>query len=279
MFNEAISMLHQTDNGNIILHQIISDNSILSIQEIKPIKCDSSLNLILGLDNNDIKWIPKNEFKEGFGIHISNIDGVIKIDSSIDNRVIIDDKIKDTNIYYNNERIGFGRPPMHSYKLDVAVPENTLMTAFHVGDGKYGFSMGNGTSNGFIPEIIGMGSDENDAGLYFIGRAGNEKSSDIPLIIIDGRNHLHQKSTNRPLFGVTNSDYNNYKFIIDQNGLVGIGKKSEIYKVEVNGSIKAKNFILDSSVSMNELIEIIIEQKTEIDQLKQRVNTIENSLK
>jgi hypothetical protein len=242
-------MLHG-DIGNIILHQI-DDN--LSIKEVKPLHVDSSLN-ILSLNNKILEWVP------------------------YDTRVIIDDRLRDTNVYYLSDRVGLGRAPLHSYKFDIAVPENTLMTAFHVGDGSFGFSMGNGTSQGFIPEIIGMGSDENDAGLYFIGRAGNDLPSSIPLIIMDGRNKLNKTITNRPIFGVTNSQYDDYKFIIDQNGRVGIGKFPEIYKLEVDGKIRAADFILDSSISTKELVEIIIRQNNEIDILKNRMTELENSI-
>lgn len=264
------------DTGNIILHQVSDD-----IKEIQPILVDSSIRKALTLDEKKLEWFPLNEykFKGGNGINVYNDNGVIKIDASIDTRVIINNRLKGTNIHYLNERLGIGRDPLFSYKFDILVPKNTLMTAFHIGDGEYGFSMGNGTNDGFIPEIIGMGSDENDTGLYFIGRAGNNKPSTIPLIIIDGRNNLHQKVTNRPIFGITNAEYGNYKLIVDHNGLVGIGKSPEIYKLEVNGTIRAKEFLLDSSISMNEIAEIIIEQKEEIDLLKDKITKLEDLLK
>lgn len=211
-------------------------------------------------------------------ISVSLEEGSIKIDSSIDTRVIVDNKIKDTNIFYKDDRVGIGRIPLHNYKFDIKVPENTLMTAFHVGDGKYGFSMGNGATQGFIPEIIGMGSGEKDAGLYFLGRAGNNVSSSIPLVIIDGRNYLNQTLTNRPIFGITNAQYDKYEFLIDQHGNIGIGKKPYIYKLDVNGSIRAADFILDSSVSMLEVIEIIIEQKNEIDRIKDKLKDLEKNI-
>jgi hypothetical protein len=267
------------DVGNIILHQIISDEEKLSIQEVKPILPDSSIARSLIFSEKTLQWAPYYDFKGSPQIVLQNKNGIISIDASVDTRAIIDDKIKGTNIHYKDDRIGIGRGPMYSYKFDIAVPENTLMTAFHVGDGKYGFSMGNGTAQGFIPEIIGMGSDENDAGLYFIGRAGNDIPSTIPLVIIDGRNHLHKRVENRPLFGITNAQYDEYKLLVDQNGLVGIGKIPQIYKLEVKGAIKAADFILDSSISITELMQIIIEQKTEIDILKNRITTLENSAK
>jgi hypothetical protein len=148
------------------------------------------------------------------------------------------------------------------------------MTAFHVGDGKYGFSMGNGTAQGFIPEIIGLGSDENDAGLYFIGKAGNNKASNIPLIVMDGRNASHQQLTNRPIFGVTNGTYDNYKFLIDQKGRVGIGKKPEIYKMEVEGSVEAHDFNIDG-LSMKALIDVISDQQEEIDILNKKIQLLQ----
>lgn len=263
-------MLHITDNGNIIVHQIIYGDT-LSIQEVKPQIEDSSTNKFLSLSKDkNLKWIsaPYNQFQGSERISVINDDGIIKIDASIDTRLIIDDRLKGTNIYYSDGRVGVGRGPLYTYKFDIAVPENTLMTAFHVGDGTYGFSMGNGTNQGFIPEIIGMGSNENDPGLYLIGRAGNNIPSSIPLVIIDGRNNRHEKVMNRPLFGVTNAEYDKYKFLIDQNG-----------NIEVNGKILATDFILDSSISITDLVEIIIDQKTQIDILKDKFSKLENKIK
>jgi len=263
-------MLHITDNGNIIVHQIIYGDT-LSIQEVKPQIEDSSTNKFLSLSKDrNLKWvsIPYNQFQGSERISVVNDDGIIKIDASIDTRLIIDDRLKGTNIYYSDGRVGVGRGPLYTYKFDIAVPENTLMTAFHVGDGTYGFSMGNGTNQGFIPEIIGMGSNENDPGLYLIGRAGNNVPSSIPLVIIDGRNNRHEKVLNRPLFGVTNAEYDKYKFLIDQNG-----------NIEVNGKILATDFILDSSISITDLVEIIIDQKTQIDILKDKFSKLENKIK
>ncbi len=257
--------------GNIILNKITSD----SIKEVIPyMPADKNLLLILN-KNKEIAWSPYYQYNFSNELSVNNINGVVTVDASVDTRVIIDGKIKDTNIHYNNERIGIGRSPMYSYLFDIGIPKNSTATAFHIGDGAYGFSMGNGTNQGFIPEIIGMGSDENDAGLYMIGRAGNDKPSSIPLIIIDGRNHLHQEIKNRPIFGITNSRYNEYKLLVDQVGRVGIGKIPEIYKLEVEGSIKASNFILDSSISFRDLVEIIVDQKQEIDILNDRVAKLE----
>lgn len=282
MVLETISMLHPEDKGNIIIHQIISGDT-LSIQEVKPQIEDSSTNKFLSLSKEkNLSWISIPHFNKFEGseiISVINDDGIIKIDASIDTRLIIDNRIKGTNIYYSDGRVGVGRGPLYTYKFDIAVPENTLMTAFHVGDGTYGFSMGNGTNQGFVPEIIGMGSDENDAGLYFIGRSGNNLPSSIPLVIIDGRNNNHERITNRPIFGITNADYHNYKFIIDQNGLIGIGKIPQQHNLEVNGKIKASDFILDSSVSINDLVDIIIDQKIQIDILKDKLSKLENKIK
>jgi hypothetical protein len=170
-------------------------------------------------------------------------------------------------LFYKDGKIGVGREPLYTYKFDIAVSENFLTTAFHVGDGRFGFSMGNGTNNGFLPEIIGMGASEEDAGLYFLGRAGNSLKSDVPLIIIDGRNSADEELKNRPILGITSADYRNYKLIIDQKGNIGIGKKPEIYKMEVEGKISARDFIING-ISIEDIIQ---EYRDEIEQLKIKI--------
>jgi len=185
------------NNGNILLTQIIVENSLNTFKEFVP-AYDKSFNtqtLVKQPDGN-IKWL--------------------EIDISLN--ILVDNKFLNTDIYYDNGRIGVGRHPLHNYKVDIAIPKNTLMTALHVGDGSSGFSMGNGTTLGFLPEIIGIGSDENDAGLYFVGIAGNDVSSDIPLIILDGRNSGGLKLTDRPILGITSGSYNDYAVLINSNG-------------------------------------------------------------
>ncbi len=254
-------MIKDERNKNILLHQIVSEDGRTSFQEVIPVFSSNDPNQILSIDpSGNLSWN-----------HLPTLPEFPQIP---DFHVIVDDKIDGTNIYYKDGRIGISRPPLKNYKFDIAVPENTLMTAFHVGDGKYGFSMGNGTAQGFIPEIIGMGSDENDAGLYFLGKAGNIKPSNIPLIVIDGRNASHQKLTNRPIFGVTSGSYDTYKFLIDQKGRVGIGKKPGVYSLEVEGSVEAKDFIIEG-LSMKALIKVISDQQDEIDILQKKMRLLQ----
>lgn len=250
--------------NNIILNQYDSS----SIKEINPSFVTEKERYNLSYVNGRVVWNPQYRFVSGKNTFVNEEDFRVSIDASVDTRVIIEDKLRDTDMFYKEGRMGLGRSPLHSYKFDIGVPENTLMTAFHVGDGKYGFSMGNGTQQGFIPEIIGMGSDENDAGLYFLGRAGNNNPSQIPLIIIDGRNYLHEPLINRPIFGVTNAQYDKYQFLIDNDGTV-----------HVSGKIHARDVIIDPSISTIDLIDIIIEQKEQINKLNDRVRALEEALK
>lgn len=252
---------------NILLHQINIAEGKQSFIEVVPEFSENNPDYVLSLDSSgNIVWgqitipeIPKLE--------------IPKIPEIPNFEVIVDGKIKSTNIYYKDGRIGISRSPLYNYKFDIAVPENTLMTAFHVGDGKYGFSMGNGTSRGFIPEIIGMGSDENDAGLYLLGKTGNNKESNTPLIIFDGRNNQNKSLKNRPILGITSGDYNQYKLLLDQHGRLGIGTIPEIYKVEVGGSVKADDFIIDD-LSLKALIDVIKEHQEEIDKLNKKIEEL-----
>jgi hypothetical protein len=253
--------MYANDHNNIILHQIISEGGSISFREIVPY-LDPSINRekILSLDSSgNLCWtsLPDPE-----PIQIPEFN------------VIEDGKIRDTQIFYENGRVGISRPPLLNYKFDIQVPQNTLMTALHIGDGTYGFSMGNGTTQGFIPEIIGMGSDENDAGLYFLGKAGNNLPSSVPLIIIDGRNPAHGPISNRPILGITSGDYNSYKVIVDHLGNVGLGKLPEIYKMEVDGIVQAEDFIIDN-LSLRALINEVSEHQKEIDRLRNIIELLQ----
>ena len=189
--------------NNILLNQIIYDDSSYTFKECIPIYENTYVNsYVLTTHDGSIFWSP--------------------IDVSING--IVNNHFKNTDIYYDSGRLGLGRFPMFNYKIDLAVPKNTLMTAFHIGDGSFGFSLGNGTSNGFIPEIIGVGSSQSDAGLYLVGVAGNDNSSNIPLIILDGRNTYSEKLTNRPILGITSGNYNEYIVKVELNSVIIKGK-------------------------------------------------------
>lgn len=224
------------DHKNILLNQILVDNSSFSFKECIPsFNSNNKFPLYLSINkNNDISWL--------------------SIDYSLN--IIVNNRIKDTNIYYADGRVGLGRYPLFNYKVDIAVPKNTLMTAFHVGDGSYGFSLGNGTTDGFLPEIIGISSKENDAGLYFVGIPGNDKISNIPLIAIDGRSFFGDRLCNRPIFGVTSADYYNYDLLLDASS-----------NLKVRGNISVYDVILNN-VSLIKIIKGLQEQ---INELKAKI--------
>jgi len=160
------------------------------------------------------------------------------------------------NVCYDDGRIGIGRFPMYKYRFDLAIPRNDTVTAFHIGDGTYGFSMGNGTTEGFVPEIIGVGSDETDAGLYLVGIAGNDVSSNIPLILFDGRSTYNTPLTNRPILGVTTGNYNEYVLSIDSQGNINIQGDISVNDVKINGS---------------SLIDMLIDLQKQINELKTKI--------
>lgn len=251
--------MKRMNQNNILLHETLDGSSFI---EIFPPFSEDPVETVLSINSaGQISW----------GRIPADLNPIIP--EIPDFEIIENDRIRSTNIYYKDGRVGISRLPMHNYKFDVAVPENTLMTAFHVGDGSYGFSMGNGTSQGFIPEIIGVGSDENDAGLYFLGRAGNGKKSEIPLIIFDGRNRINAPLTNRPIFGITSGNYSDYKMLIDHEGRVGIGKIPEIYRMEISGSVQADDFIVEN-LSVKALIGVIKDHQKEIDRLNDKIDTL-----
>jgi len=220
------------NKGNIILNQIIFDNSLFSLKEIVPEYSYTDTYQYLTQDKkNNIFWS--------------------ELDLSLN--IIVNNKFKDTDIYYADGRIGINRYPLFNYKIDVAIPKDTIITALHIGDGSFGFSFGNGTSQGFIPEIIGIGSDENDTGLYFVGIAGNDKSSNIPLIVLDGRNTYNDKLTNRPILGITSANYNEYSVVVDTS-----------HNLNVKGNISATDIMINNL----SLLEIIRDLQKQINELK-----------
>ena len=75
-----------------------------------------------------------------------------------------------------------------------------------------------------------MGSNEKDPGLYFLGKQSSPLKSNIPLIIIDGRQIDNSPLKNRPIFGISSGEYDNFKFLINHNGHIGVGKFPGIYK-------------------------------------------------
>jgi hypothetical protein len=225
--------MKKNDNG-IILNQIISDGSLFSFKEIiPPYTQEQGPQTLIRYDDGNILWSP--------------------IDLSLN--IIVNNRFKDTDIYYDNGRIGIGRFPLFTYTVDLAISKNTRTTAFHIGDGIFGFSMGNGTNSGFLPEIIGVGSDEDDAGLYFVGIAGNDISSNVPLILMDGRNMYKNKLKHRPIFGITSGDYNNYDLLLDASK-----------NLKINKSVLVEDVILNN----DSLLEIIKNLQEQIDELKTR---------
>lgn len=222
------------DNKNILLNQIIIDSSSFLFKElIPPFQQDNKFPQYLSIDDHsNICWL--------------------SIDYSLN--ILVNNRFKDTNIYYADGRVGLGRNPLFNYKVDIAVPKNTLMTAFHVGDGSYGFSMGNGTNDGFLSEVIGMACNKDDAGLFFVGttvQPDDDTTNKIPLIVLDGRT-VYGKLKNRPVLGISNCDY--YNCIVTIDG---------------EGNIFANDLIINN-ISLNKKIK---ELEEEINELKKRVKT------
>lgn len=236
---------------NILLNQFIGKKNKLTIHELEPTFSNEQKDVKFLTFENDVQWSSIN----GSNNLIITKDGSgdITLDVSID-------AFSGTEMYFSNGQIGVGRYPLFNYKVDIGVPENTRMTAMHIGDGTFGFSLGNATDTGFLPQIIGIGSDEDDAGLYFLGKTTIDLSSNIPLIIFDGRDASNEALTNRPIMGISSGSYTEYKFLIDQTG-----------NVKVDGNINAKNItILDSSDNIQDL-------RQEIEDLKTRIIILESN--
>ena len=248
-------------NKNLLLNQFIeNEKNDFSVNELIPLFSNQEKDIKFLSYYKDIKW---NSIKGGDQIIISKNDiGDIIIDCSIY------DPFESSEMYFNNGQIGIGGIPLHSYKVDIRVPENTRTTALHIGDGVFGFSMGNATNNGFLPQIIGIGSDETDAGFYILGKTSLDTGSNIPAIILDGRNLDNSPLNKRPILGISSGSYSDYKLIVDAQGNVGIGSYPEEYKLKVEGILKTKDVVFDTSIGVTTL-------RKEIEELKARLEVLE----
>lgn len=207
-------------------------------------------------------------------------------------------------LHFNDNRLGIGREPLYNYIVDIGIPKNTVSTGLHIGDGECGFSLGNGTKDGFIPMIIGMGHDECDAGLYLLARSGNKEESDNPLIVLDARTRDDVPITNRPLLGI-GSYSPGYYFIVNKNGnihttqsLIDKSTKPKTDKYNINldnlkfldcqlsdnkiyyrkSSIKKldENIIKDDGIDIYQLIYGLLNI---VQQQNEKINNLENTLK
>ena len=251
---------NKKDNKNLLLNQIICDTQEnFIVKEFIPKVTNISDIKFLTYDKN-IQWSSIKGSEKI--IIVKNKNGDINIDVSINN------PLEGTEIYFSNGQIGIGGLPLHAYKVDIRVPENTRTTAFHIGDGIYGFSMGNATTEGFLPQIVGIGSDADDAGFYILGKVSLDSNSNIPAIILDGRNLDNSPLDHRPILGISSGSYTKYKVIVDAKGNVGIGSNPGIYKLKVSGPLKVTNVLFDTSSGITDLAK-------EIKNLKARLLILE----
>lgn len=251
-------------NNHIIFNQINSNLDSFDIKENIP----SLPKLDFGFltFNNSLKW---QSFVSGPNIKLS-------YDSS--NNIVITaaipevDPFENTPLYFDDNRMGIGREPMHNYLIDIAIPINKSVTALHIGDGTNGFSFGNATSDGFLPQIIGVGSDDTDAGLYFLGKVSNDTSSNTPAIIFDGRNDDNSKLNNRPILGISNASYTSFDVIVDHKGRIGVGKNPSKYKFEVEDSILVHDVYIDSDSSVISVVDELNLLREKIANLEKLIN-------
>lgn len=249
-------------------------NIKLSYTNTGCLKIDASISEITAPSNvsiniNDVL----NLFEESENIKLEHTENnKLKILSTNESSFINKyGKIQNTELYYKNGRLGVGRKPLYNYKLDIDIPVNKSVSGIHAGDGTYGFSLGNGTDNGFIPQILGMSAQKDDAGLYLVGRAGKPDASNIPLIVLDGRNNKDGKLSNRPILGVTSSEYDSYNLLLDHLGRLGINKVPRLYNAEIAGKIQADDFVLPNNLSLSDLYTIIESQNYKIQKLQELV--------
>lgn len=248
--------------NNILLHDIQTDGSTKKINEVVPTGSNSRPDALLGRIDSSYCWFVPNDIEASTNISLEKKGNTIYISASFPETkysIFDGNNLKDTSVYYRDGRLGLNRIPLHSYLFDIGIERGRTTTAFHIGDGTRGFSMGNGAKDGFVPQIIGMGADEYDTGLYLLGRSGNDASSHVPLITMDARNVYDERVTNRPLFGITSSDYNSHHFLVKPNG-----------DVKITGVLEAKDVNV-KGFKLTELLVLIKEQHERINILEKRL--------
>lgn len=254
---------NKKDSKNLLLNQISIDGNNVRINEVVPTFSNDGEGIQFLSHDGEVKW---SSIQGSQSIIITNSStGDIKIDVSI---AELGDPFEGTQMFFRDGQIGINRYPLYSYKFDIGVSVNMRTTALHIGDGLFGLSLGNATNEGFLPQIIGIGSDENDAGLYFIGKVIEGVDNSIPAIVFDARNANNEGVINRPILGIASGSYTDYKLLMNAQGNVGIGAEPGIYKLKVGGSIKTDNIIIDSSTEIINLI-------NEIQSLRERIKTLE----
>ena len=192
----------------------------------------------------------------------------VSISSDDDNPNINYFKFNINTILNKNKFIGTNNLYYINDELYIKLDSNKTKNGLYIGDGEHGISFGNGTNKGFVPEILGHGSDDDDPGLYFISKIKDEKENNIPAIVIDAVDEYLNPIHNRPIFGITSGGIkSDYKFIIDSGGKIGINKIPEKYKLEVNGTISSNDLIINNN-SISKLIDIVKEQQKQINELK-----------
>ena len=149
------------NNNNILLNKLEVKGDKFSVREIVPSRGTGSGPDVLSMTEAGVSWT-------------SVVGGEsVTVSADASHNIVIDCSInpfRGTEMYFRGGRVGIGRYPLYEYKVDVGVPINTRTTALHIGDGRFGFSLGNATNEGFLPQIIGLGS--RDSGIATIMSLG-----------------------------------------------------------------------------------------------------------
>lgn len=258
--------LQEQYNKNILLKQVHVNDDNFTFKEHLPALSDGDFGVLTFSD--DIRW---SSIKSGDNINISyDASNNIIISAKIDIPKI--DAFKNTPLFFKENRMGIGREPLYHYIVDIATPIDTVSTALHIGDGINGFSFGNATSEGFLPQIIGLGADKDDAGLYFLGKSSSKLKSSTPVIIFDGRNKDDTILKERPILGISNGSYTDFEILVDAKGRMGIGKTPKKYKLEVEDSILVHDVLIDTDTSTLSLISELNFLKDKIALLESKIN-------
>lgn len=134
----------------------------------------------------------------------------------------------------------------------------------------------NGATNGFVG--IGIATPQNLLHLHLLGNTpvfqqftngttGGAATNGLRIgITNNGVAEIRQQENNAMVFYTNSLE----RLRISNNGFVGIGTATPAYTLQVNGTIAAKQILVETNAATKDLLALIAELQYEVEELKQK---------